>query len=225
MKKILIDGWLYSGISKNGNIMDRADVKVYTGTTNDELLSLHRKEKVNLIIARLDAPGMPCESLFDEIRNDGSLRTVSVILYCTDKNMARAERCAPNAIMTLPVNTALLLEKLHSFLNVSTRGAYRVLTSISISAGGDNPFFCKSENISATGMLLETDRDLAAGSRLNCAFFLPDAKRIEVACEIARVMDHPDKKGMKKYGVKFIKISPSDARTIEDFVKKKSDKA
>src|SRR5512135_636706 len=109
MKKIVIDSALSGGMSGNGTILDRADLKVYAGATNDELLSLHRKEKADIIIARVDAAGMPCESLFDEIRNNGALRAVSLVLYCTDREKARAERCAPNAIMSLPVNTSLLL--------------------------------------------------------------------------------------------------------------------
>ncbi len=222
MKKILIDSEIYAKMKKGGSIMDRANVKVLTAKTNDELLALHRSENANLIITRLEAGGMSSESLFEEIRSDAKLRTVALLLFCDNHEKARAERCAPNAVMTLPVNSALLFEKAQSFLNVSSRGAYRVLLSVTVDAAKEKPFFCKSENISVTGLLLEADRDLAVGEQLHCAFFLPGSKRIEVAGEIARVIDAGGKTGAKKYGVKFTGITPGDSIAIDSFVRQKT---
>ncbi len=224
MKKIVIDHAIYSNLTRGGSLLDREDVQVFIGKTNNELLALHRKEKANLIIARLDAGGMPCESLFDEIRHNDQLRVVSLILFCGSHEKARAERCAPNAVMTLPVSSTLVLEKARSFLNISSRGAYRVLLNVAIDASKDKSFFCKSENISASGLLLETDRELQAGNRLHCSFFLPDAKRIETTAEVVRVLDPAGKPGMKKYGVKFVQIAPGDSVAIQHFVEKKSGK-
>ncbi len=224
MQKIIINEALSAEIGKGTNALQRQGVKVFTAKTNDEILSLHRAEKASLIISRVDLPGITCEQLFAAIRKDAALRSVSLILFCSDwpDDRARAEQCGPNTIMTLPVNSALLLEKAASLLHVPSRKSYRVLLNVSVDGKRDGSFFCKSENISATGLLLETERGLSRGDRLTCSFFLPDAKRITVESEVVRVIGRADKSDTKLYGVKFDHVSPEDVASIEAFVKKRS---
>ncbi|HYA89116.1 MAG TPA: PilZ domain-containing protein [Nitrospirota bacterium] len=225
MKKIIINEAIAAGIDKGASILQRKDTKLFIAKTNDEMLSLHRAERVNLIISRIDMPGMACEQLFAVIRNDSVLRSVSLILFCLDRpdDRVRAERCSPDAIMTLPVNSALLLEKAESFLNVPARESYRVLLSANIDGSSrDQSFFCRSENISVTGLQLETERSLALGDWLTCSFFLPDSKRITVAGEVMRAINPTDKSETKRYGVKFGKVAPEDIAAIDAFVKKKA---
>lgn len=223
MKKILIDKALYSNLDKYETILKRADVRVFVAETNDEILSLHQQEKIDLIISRLDAPGTPAERIYGEIRNDPELRAVSLILVCGDRpsDKIRAERCGANAVVPRPAAREGLLDKVNSFLHVSARGSYRVLLSVSIEAEKEKSFFCRSENISVTGMLLETDRVLSVGDRLNCSFFLPGAKQIEVSGEVVRELN-AEKAGKKQYGMKFTKISATDAAAINAFIRKKA---
>ncbi len=226
MYKILIDKTLYGNMDKSGTILQRADVKVFTAGNNDEILSLHKQEKVSVIIARLDAPGTPPSRVYAQIRADAELKGVSLILVCKDvpAERARAEQCGANAVETVPLNYGNLLEKAKAFLKIPARGSYRVLLSVSIDTNKDASFFCRSENISVTGLLLETDRTFAPGDRLNCSFFLPGAKQIEATGEIVRAIERRDKPAAKYYGVRFTKISSLDAAAINDFIKKKSEK-
>ncbi len=210
------------------NFMQRTGVKLYSATSNDEFLSVHRSEKVDIIIYSLDASGAKPEDLFAEIRKDVELRKVSLIMTCHDKtaDKARAERCSPNAILTLPVDVRRLVEKLQHFLNIPTRESYRVLLSVSINGySKDQAFFCRSENISATGLLLETDRSLQEGDRLTCSFFLPRSQQITVPAEVVRKIVQADKPGPKRYGVRFGKMNIETRNAIESFVQKKSRKS
>jgi PilZ domain len=225
MKKIIISEAIADGIDKGSGILQRENVKLFTAKTNDEILSIHRAEKVDLIISQVDLPGTTSEQLFAMIRNDNALCSVSLILFCLYRpgQRERAERCNPNVIMTLPVNKSLLLEKAGSLLAIPSRKSYRVLLNVSLDGGsGGASFFCRSENISATGLLLETERSLAQGDRLTCSFFLPGTKQITVAAEVMRMVSHADKSGTKLYGVRFGKIPPEDVAAIEAFVKKKA---
>jgi DNA-binding response OmpR family regulator len=227
MKKILVADSIKSGI-ENEKFLRRSDVKLFTAATNDEILSVHRSEKVNLIISQLDVPGVNPEKVYAEIRKDADLRKVSLIMLCHDKlaDKTRAERCSPNAILSLPVNFRLLLEKSQHLLNIPSREAYRVLLSVNISGSSkDQAFFCRSENISVTGLLLETDRSLQEGGRLTCSFFLPEAKQITVPVEVVRKIAQADKSGMKRYGVRFEKIDFETRSAIESFVQKKSQRS
>jgi len=224
MKKILIDKALYSSLDKYETVLQRADVQVFTAATTDEILSLHQQKRMSLIIARLDAPGTPPERIYGQIRNDPELRAVSLILVCGDQpaDRVKAEHCGANAVMTRQAIDGGVLDKADSFLNIPTRGSYRVLLSVSIDADKDKSFFCRSENISATGMLLETDRTLVSGDRLNCSFFLPGAKQIEVSGEVVRIISTTEKAGHRQYGLKFTKIAAADSAAIRDFIRRKS---
>ncbi len=225
MKKILINDMIGSVLAKDASIFQRADVKILTARTNDDILSVHRLEKVNLIVSRVDAPGAACEQIFRTIRDDAALRAVSIILYHGNRpgELGRAALCKPNVMFPLPVNSAQFVEKAEALLAIPSRGCYRVLLSVSLNGDDANKsFFCRSENISATGLLLESDRPLSLGDRLACSFFLPGHKRITVAGKVVRKVAPPNASGEAKYGVQFGTVAPEDAAAIEDFVRKKA---
>jgi len=225
VKKVIIADTIKLLITGDKNLLNRVDLKVITARSNDEILSFHREEKAHLIITQLDFPGMLTENLLTTIRNDRELQKVSFIMFCADKpgDRSRAERCNANEVMTLPVNRTALFEKTQRLLNIPWRESYRVLLSVSIEGHNrEKGFFCKSENISATGLLLETDRALAEGDRLTCAFFLPDSRQITASGDIVRVIHSAGDTNSIKYGVKFDQLSPEARTAIETFVKKKS---
>jgi CheY-like chemotaxis protein len=224
MKKILIADVLKSLLAKETSFLDRANVKVFTAPTNDDLLAVHRAEQVNLIISQLDMPGMKSDQLYAAIRNDGELRKVSLIMLCNGRpgDREQAERCTANAVLTQPVDSALLLKKAQDLLDISWRESYRVLLSVNITGTSkDSAFFCRSENISTTGLLVETDRVLKEGDRVVCSFFLPGARQIVAPGEIVRSLNSAQKAGQRRYGVKFDKLTPEAKSAIEAFVAKK----
>jgi len=228
VKKILISDTFKSLLEKDKNYLLRTNVKLYIAASNDELLSVHRSEKVNLIISSLDAPGVRAEDLFIEIRKDDVLRKVSLIMICHDRpaDKARAERCSPNVMLTLPVDVQHLLEKSQHLLNIPVRESYRVLLRVNINGcSKDQAFFCRSENISSTGLLLETDRTIQEGDRLTCSFFLPESQQITVPAEVVRKIVQADKSGTKRYGIRFEKMNIDTRNAIESFVQKKSQKS
>jgi CheY-like chemotaxis protein len=198
---------------------------MFFAATNDDIMSVHSAEKVNLIVTQLVMAGMPTEQLFAAIRNDDALRKVSLIIVSPDKpgDRERAQQCSPNVLLTLPLDTSELLKKTQHLLNIPWRESYRVLLSVNIEGNSrDKAFFCRSENISATGLLLETDKVLREGDRLICSFFLPESKQITAAGEVVRAMKQSDKTATKQYGVKFDKLLPDARSAIESFVSKKA---
>jgi len=226
MKKILVAKAIKPFI-ENEKFLLRSGVMLYTASTGDEILSIHRSEKVNLIISQLDMPGLTAERIYTEVRQDADLRNVSLIIICNDSpaDKTRAERCGPNAILPLPIDSQVLLEKTRHFLSITSRESYRVLLSVNLNGNSkDQAFFCRSENISTTGLLLETDRSLKEGDRLTCSFFLPDSKQVTVPAQIVRVMNRSDRSGARRYGVRFEKMDIGTRSAIESFVQKKSQK-
>ncbi len=225
MKKILIAAPLRSFLEKEKNFLHRADVKMFYAATNDEMLSIHSAEKVNLIITQPDMAGMPTDQLFTAVRSNDALRKVSLIIVCseTQADRERAQLCSPNVILTLPLDATELLKKAQHLLDIPWRESYRVLLSVNIEGNSrDKAFFCRSENISATGLLLETDKSLHEGDRLICSFFLPESKQITATGQVVRAMKQSDKSPTRQYGVRFDRLMPDAKTAIEVFVERKA---
>jgi CheY-like chemotaxis protein len=224
MKKIIIADVLLSLLDKEGGFLQRTEVERFTATTNDEILAVHRAEKADLIITQLDMPGFGSELLCSTIRKDEDLRRVSLLLICRDDegDRERASRCNPNAVLTHPVDADQLLEKAQQLLNVPWRGAFRVLLRVRIEGNDkDKAFFCRSENISTSGLLIETERTFEKGDRVVCSFFLPDSRQLIAHGEVSRMLKKTAQQPLNRYGIKFSRLAPDVQSAIETFVERK----
>lgn len=229
LKKVLVSPEIKSFLTREKNFLNRTDIRQFTANTHEEALDIHRAEKLNLIITQLDLPAMSSENFCSLLREDGTLRKVSVMIVCgsSPADKAKSTLCKANAVLTRPLNPGVLIDKAQQLLDISWREAYRVLLSVSIDGSCNNDtFFCKSQNISTTGMLIETDRPLSLGNRLVCSFFLPNASRITAVGDVVRVIKKSDGNKMNHhFGVKFAELS-SEARTaMETFVRTKAQHA
>ena len=121
MKKILLTNDIKKLFTEQSNFLDRSDITVVTAATNAELLKIHRKENVDLIVSQLEAPGIKSEKIFEIIRKNDDLRKVSVIIICKDTlaNRERCKLCHANEVFTIPVDLALLFIKMQQLLNIS----------------------------------------------------------------------------------------------------------
>jgi c-di-GMP-binding flagellar brake protein YcgR len=163
------------------------------------------------------------------IRKDKALKRVSTLVVCSDKltEIERCQRCGANDYVQ-PLTPTIFLRKATRLLNISERTSYRVIVKVSRKEGDETThFFCTSQNVSTSGILLETDRVLNEGDRVTCSFFLPNSVRVVSQGEVVRTVERAD--GSSDYGVKFINMSPLLESRIISFVgnwverKKRSD--
>ena len=223
MKKVLLANDLKNLLIEKNSFLDRSDVKVLTTTSNAELLKIHRQEEVDLIVTQLDAPGIKSELIFDAIRNNEELRQVSTILICKDTltHRERCKQCRPNAVFTLPVDTALLYSKMQQLLNVAPRKFYRTALAVAIQGKfKDRPLPFFTENISSSGMLIRSDEPLSKGDGIFFSFFLPNGTHIAGYGEITRVIPPETSHDVLQYGIKFTNIDPGVQSAIEAVINK-----
>jgi CheY-like chemotaxis protein len=218
MKKILISKELRSLLPGKGTFLDRADLRVFTAATNDEAKGICAREKVDLIVIRLDMPGMRTDDLFEFVRASPELRHASIIMACQDTlaNRERCKRCRANAVLTMPVDPGVLELKMQQFLNVAPRMLYRAALAVAIEGKFSNrpvPFW--TENISASGMLITAEEPLVKGAGIFVSFFLPDGTHISGYGEIMRVERMKATAEMYLYGVKFTNIDQDAKAAIE----------
>ena len=212
-------------LEKEKSLLNREGIKLFSAATTDDVLSTHRVEKVDIIIVELHTPGMKSEELCSTIRSDKILSKVSMIILCPDNtaDIEKSTRCKANAVLTLPMDPAKLLEKVRQLLEISWREAYRVLVSVNVSGTSkDKSFFCRSGNISITGMLIETEKGFEKGDQLACSFFLPDSVQIKTTGEIVRVMKQVAGSKTCQYGIRFSALPAEAKSAIEVFVERKS---
>lgn len=224
IKKILIPDDLESVIEKEESFFNREKIKILTSSSNEEALSVHKREKVDLIITRLEEPQMDGETFCSLIRNDRKLQRVSIILICSSDEFhaERQSRCRANAFMREPLNLSILFEKAHKLLNIAQRESLRAPVVIKIQGKyKGEPFLCISENISASGMLFRTERTIDIGDSIICSFFLPNSVHILTEAEMVRVIEKENELDTYHYGIRFSNLNSSDKAAIETYTKEK----
>jgi DNA-binding response OmpR family regulator len=219
MKKILLVNAARYFFDEGKSLLDRKDFQVFIAPTGLSALQLHRQEKVNLIVADLDMPEMGGDALCFRIREESESRLVSFILVCHDTpaELQRARHCGANICLKRPFSARTLLEHVEKLLSISVRRGYRVLLRAKVKgAKDDTTFFCTSQNISATGLLIEADRSLSIGEQLACSFYLPGSTQIIADGEVARTEIMTD--GKRQYGIRFTGISAGHTNEIDKFI-------
>jgi CheY-like chemotaxis protein len=221
MKKIVVAENINTILRKKNTFFDRADMRVFTAATTDEVLQIHRAVRVDLIIVPLDMPGMSCEQLCSLLRENEEQGAVSIIIACVDTKRAieHSARCGANAVFPRPIKPAQLLAQAKKLLNLSWRETYRVILNVSVEGNvSGNHFICNTLDISLEGILIETTRILNLGDQLSCSFFLPDMTQIRVTGEIVRTIQPAPGVVANWYGVHFLDLSPEAEKTLEAFI-------
>lgn len=223
MIKIIVSSDIKVLIAQQKSFFDRADVQVFTADSNEEALKIHQTEKVNLIIAQQKRLGMSSRQFCSLIRENPELSRVLIILVCANipSEIEESSKCRADAVLTRPVNTADLQEKAQDLLDIFQRAALRVLLKVTVDGTvGTLSFFCRSVNISITGMLFETEQNLVIGDMITCSFFLPATVQINAAAEVVRNIKQAHGFGPTLYGVRFTALSPETMRAVKTFVEK-----
>lgn len=223
MKKIVLARDLARLFPEKGSFLDREDVAVIPASLNDDVLRICSSEHVDLIVTKLDLPGMKSEELFDAIRSDPRMQKVSIILLCRDTlaHRERSRHCRANAVMTIPADLQQLQQKMLQFLNIAPRLVYRATLAVAIEGkfrGEPLPFW--TENISETGMLIRTVEPLSRGDGVFLSFFLHDGTHVAGYGEVMRVDRLPEDPGVFLYGVQFTNMDEEARAAIRKVVER-----
>jgi CheY-like chemotaxis protein len=219
MKKVLLVDHILEGIAEKESVLNRADLRILRAASAKEAFRLHQKERADLIIAELDLPDQGGDTLCSMIRQEGKLRNVSIILVCGDTpdELERAAGCGANARLTKPLQEESLLEKAAQLLGIPARRSYRHILMAHVDCMFSNmKFFCMTCNISVSGMMIETDKQLSQGDWLTGSLFLPGLRKIEVNGEVVRLLRVAA--NAYRYGIRFINLTSDHRAEIEKFI-------
>jgi CheY-like chemotaxis protein len=229
MKKVLVVDNVRSILEREKGLLNRDSFLVFSATSGEEALEVHKKEKVDIIIMDLDMPNMPGDEVCRAIRADDELKKVSIILATIYSSADEAERCkaaGANACIKKPINKDELAEKMATLLGVPARQAIRILVKVKVEGRiGSDFFIANTVDVSVTGLLFECDRELGAGDMVEASFFLPGNggyNRVVVKSQLMRSV--PSEGSLRRYGVKFTEFVEGTPEQISEFIEKKTGK-
>ncbi len=221
MRKIIVIESLYPFLHDMSSVLTRQNIALFSASSAKELLELHTREHADLIIMDLDMPGMHGDEVCSAIRNDNALKSAFIIIACENDKaaIARCYACKANAFITRPVDAKDLFAKIKKFFaDVPERGNPRGIVEVIVRGKHkEDHFFALSENISISGILLDTYVNLQKGDLISCSFFLGEE---QVSCQgkVARVAVREDSE-QRQYGIHFTNLGPTEKLKIETLLK------
>ena len=184
-----------------------------------ELLSLVPFE---VLIVRFPLPDMELSPFLKAVRaENSSCRHSSLVLLTAEERSEEAAQFigkGANRVMALENSADQIQSMVSSLVNVAPRKSARFLARLEIKLGGANDMvLCQTENISASGMLIRTDRIYEPGTKIHFEFNLPDDERpIAGIAEAVRVTTN-GREGLTGIGVRFLSFAGDSQRRFEAF--------
>lgn len=221
MRKIIVIESLYPFLHDMSSVLSRQNISLFTASSAKALLELHTREHADLIIMDLDMPGMHGDEVCSVIRNDNTLKSAFIIIVCDNDKAAisRCYACKANAFIPRPVDAKDLFAKIKKFFaDMPERGNPRVIVEVIVRGKRkEDHFFALSENISISGILLDTYVNLQKGDLISCSFFL-GADQVSCQGKVARVAGREDSE-QHQYGIHFTNLTAPEKAKIETFLK------
>ena len=219
-KKVLLVGGCAALAHDPRMLPWRTTVDVLTAADGASALAVHRNERADLLVMDLDLPDGPAEQLCDGVRADQALRRVSLLVLCgaDEAERRRAADCRANAHIVRPAEPQALAEEITRLLSIPQRALCRVLARVTLGERDSaRSFFCTSENVSATGILVETEELLHLGDVLDCSFFLPGRLKVATQGKVVREACTPNG---RQFGIQFLSLPDQEAEALGEFVAK-----
>ncbi len=186
-------------------------------------LELTAQVAIEVLLVRYPLPDMDLGVFLQAVRQGDSPCLASPILLLAaageaDEAEAYVGRGA-NRVLRLEDAAEELQETVSGLLAVAPRKAARFLARMEIKLGGaKDMILCQTENLSASGMLIRTERRYDKGTKIDFEFSLPDDTRPIVG--VAEVMRHTivgrDKVG--GIGVRFLSFGGDSQRRFATYL-------
>src|SRR3989337_4516214 len=133
MKKVLLvdDVKLFLELEKT--LLNRSNLQIFTASSGQEALEIHKREKIDLILCDLYMPGMNGNEVCKIIRKDDNLKKVSIIIVTTSaKDGDMCLEVGANDVVLKPINASELLKKVGKYINIPLRRDIRILARIGV---------------------------------------------------------------------------------------------
>jgi CheY-like chemotaxis protein len=221
-KRALFSEDLKKLIEEQNCMFERDGFQIFTASTAEEALAIHKDVKMDLIVADIDFPDMGGDKLCSMIKNDPQTKRVYISLVCNGKkqDLQRCIESGADSFIKKPPTLNTVTDKICRILDNEIRKDRRMLIKVTMQGTFlKEPFFCISRDISASGVLFEADKPLAKGDRTQLSFIIPDKERVKIWGEVVRVSEGTEM--LYRYGLAFIDVTLELKEAIKGFATEK----
>lgn len=198
-----------------GTLLWRQDVERQVAAKMEEARMLAVAARPRLVVIDRDLPW--AARIVSALREDPSTRRLSLVVMARgDFDAAEVEllECGANAILRLPAGPEWN-PRLERLMDVPVRKETRFPVSFGVEAssnGGDSAN-AQALNLSASGMLIETEFALKVLDEVQLQFGLPVAiETVRVAGQVVRLA------APSQFGVEFRRVGPEESRQIQGYL-------
>lgn len=204
-------------------LFSRETLDITTVTSGLASLVLLRNLPFDLILAEHPLADLGPDELLAEIRDSAAGRAGMPVLMLTREPAAELAGRLPGdpdlACHSLEAEQEELLGLIASKLGVAAREASRLLVQLEVQMGPARILrACQTVDISASGMLVRTERMLPIATEVDLAFSLPDSRRsIQARGRVVRQAgsEREDQRGL---GIRFTSMAADDQQALSGFL-------
>jgi CheY-like chemotaxis protein len=217
---VLVAGVGRSSFEQLAPVLDRHKVEVVQVLSAEDAPKLAFSELVDLVILDAEPSSMSLAEVVRQIRHPSSIsRTTSVLVLASREGSREALALVGrgvNKVMLSGDPPEVVGELVAGLLNIAPRTTYRFSKRLLVEVtDGSEEALGAVVNVSATGMLVETDADLEPGQHVLLDIEVTaEDEPLVIMTEVMRRSD-PERDGVTGVGVRFLKFAGDGRARLE----------
>jgi hypothetical protein len=201
-------------------VLDRHKVDVVQVTSAEDSTKFAHSDRVDLIILEAEPTTMSLEDVVRTIRAESSASNKASLLVLAEPGSEDGARRligrGVNRVMLSVDPPKFIALQVADLLDIAPRATLRLTTRLLVElADGSEEALGAVVNMSAAGLLLETDADLEPGQHVILSIDIdPQDEPVAGKAEVVRKAD-PDRDGLEGIGVRFLEFAGDGRRRLE----------
>ena len=217
---VLVAGVRRSSVGELAPVLDRQKLTVVQVTSYEDAVMYANAARVELIILGIEPTTMSLEEVIRTIRSQSSAsRMASLLVLAQPGNEDNARQLighGVNRVMLTVDPPKFIALQVAELLDIPPRATLRLSTRMLVEVEDG---FAEAQgavvNISAAGLLLETDADLEPGQHVIISIDIgPQLEPVAAKAEIVRKAD-PEREGIEGIGAQFLSFAGDSQKQLE----------
>ncbi len=217
---VLVAGVRRSSVGELAPVLDRQKLTVVQVTSYEDAVMYANAARVELVILGIEPTTMSLEEVIRTIRSQSSAsRMASLLVLAQPGNEDNARQLighGVNRVMLTVDPPKFIALQVAELLDIPPRATLRLSTRMLVEVEDG---FAEAQgavvNISAAGLLLETDADLEPGQHVIISIDIgPQLEPVAAKAEIVRKAD-PEREGIEGIGAQFLSFAGDSQKQLE----------
>jgi len=217
---VLLAGIPRSSFDELAPVLDRHKLTVVQVTSAEDSVKFAHSERVELVILEAEPTTMSLEDVVRTIRSKSSAsNTTSLLVLANPGNEDEARQLigrGVNRVMLAVDPPKFIAQQVAALLEIASRMTLRLTTRLLVEvADGSEEALGAVVNMSAAGLLLETDADLEPGQHVILSIDIEHQDEpVSAKAEVVRKAD-PSRDGVEGIGVRFLSFAGDSRERLE----------